>query len=187
MMRKALVKKALTSMDFEESEGARLLARQVAKAEAQQIDAANRLIDAADLEDSIGFDLEARENTLLSFANAFSDGEAARWYLGNYLGVANLTSALNFVGLDRADWANQIETWAILYRDKAPDEVAGMTDAEITDMHVQNTFGVPLSVFSRHVVDFTPGLAVEAVLLDQLTQVEGAMLTVAAEIEGAEA
>lgn len=185
--KKAMMKKAIQEMDPHDMEAAQLMAETIAEVEARQLQALNRVSEAAGLETGHNLDVPARSTLLLDFADALSNGNLKDWYFGEYQGhgLENADSAKNLAGLDRDAWRDQITDWADRYRAESPDAVADKTDAEIAHMHVLTVFNVGLDEFSEGVIEWTVGTAIEEVLLGNLLHIEAMMLEAADQIEDA--
>ena len=76
-----------------------------------------------------------------------------------------------------------MRTWAELYRENEPELVEGMTDAEIAAFHVRNVWGVSLREFVAEVVAWTPGRALEEVLVANLDEAEHSLHAIAWNLE----
>lgn len=70
--------------------------------------------------------------------------------------LENTDRAKEFADVDADEWADQIETWAEKYRDRAGDAVADQTDRELADVYTRETFGLGLDEFEAEVVNSDP-------------------------------
>lgn len=181
--KRGMMKRAVQQVTPSETPVGVALANLIATIEARQMTAVSRLVDAADVDEAaVGYlDADAREQKLLDLA----DDRLEAWWLDEVAAdhLNQPEKAEEYVGMDREAWADQIATWGDSYRQALPDRVDGMTDAQIANLHVRETFGVTLGEFAREVVDWSRGRVVEDVLAGHLRSTESAIHRVAAELE----
>jgi hypothetical protein len=168
-----MMRRAMQQVTPSETPVAQALANVIANIEARQMAAVTRLAEAADVDEAaVGhLDAGAREEQLLDLADALADDRLEDWWLDEVAAdhLDDPEKAANYLGMDRDEWADQIATWGENYRQAAPDHVEGMTDGQIADLHVRETFDVPLREFAKEVVDWSRGEAVEDVLAGHLS------------------
>ncbi|WP_379823409.1 hypothetical protein [Haloplanus ruber] len=186
-MKERMMQEAMGQITPSETPVAQAFAHAIASIEARQMAAITRLAEAADVDEAaVGhLDAGAREEQLLGLADALADDRMEDWWLDEVAAghLDDPDRAADYLGMDREAWVDQIATWGENYRQAAPDHVEGMTDAQIADLHVRETFGIPLREFTREVVDWTRGEAVEGVLAGNLSSTTSSIHRVAAELE----
>jgi hypothetical protein len=182
-----MMRRAIQQVTPSETPVAKALADVIATIEARQMAAVTRLAEAADVDEAaVGhLDADAREEQLLDLADALADDRLEAWWLDEVAAgqLKDTEKAAEYVGMDRSEWADQIATWGVNYRKAVPDRVDGMTDAQIADLHVRETFGVPLREFSSEVIDWSAGQVIEDVLAGHLSSTTSSIHRVAAELE----
>lgn len=184
MFRKAMLRKAVTQIDVRDHPIPNSLTNIVATWEARQRDAADRLLTATGVTDEFGgLDPEDRQDELLGMTEALQEGRLGAWWIEQHDRLDNPEDAEALIGLDPDEWRDQIEAWARSWRRAEPDAVDGKTDAQIADLHVRHKFGVPLGEFSKNVVEFSKGDALETVLTGHLRATTEAMNRAADAIE----
>ena len=182
-----MMRRAMQQVTPSETPVAQALVNVIANIEARQMAAVTRLAEAADVDEAaVGhLDAGAREEQLLDLADALADDRLEGWWLDEVVAdhLDDPDRAADYLGMNREAWADQIASWGENYRQAAPDHVDGMTDAQIADLHVRETFGIPLREFSKEVVDWSRGEAVEDVLAGHLSSTTASIHRVAAELE----
>jgi hypothetical protein len=182
-----MMRRALREVTPSETPVATALANVIATLESRQMQAVTRLAEAAGVEEAaVGhLDTDARQEQLLDLADALADDRLEEWWLDEVAGdhLDRPDRAADYVGMDREEWADQIATWGENYREAVPDRVEGMTDAQIADLHVRETFGVPLREFSKEVVGWSKGRVVEDVFSGHLSSTTASIHRVATELE----
>jgi len=165
------------------------LAEIVAQRERAQLELAQRLTEASDVDASIDAipDAEDRAEQLEAMAEAAAHQDLQSWYFGEFAPdrLDNPEQAAAYAGLHEDEWESQKAAWADNYRAASPDAEA-FSDEALAGSHVETTFGVSLKEFEANVVFWRPGEAIRDVLTTNLATVEAAMEAVADDLEGDE-
>jgi|AntRauTorcE11897_2_1112592.scaffolds.fasta_scaffold01126_10 hypothetical protein len=170
--------KALKQMMQKEIE---TYAATLAAMERDQREAMRTLAEAADADpDALGLDeppaTEERVSQLVDAIVAQQTGNLWGLYVDHVAPeeLENADHAEKFASVGADEWADQIETWAEKYRDRAGDAVADQTDRELADIYTRETFGLGLDEFEAEVVDRDPARLLQSLVAGPIeTHTEG--------------
>lgn len=157
--------------------------------EYQLLQSLQRLVEATDdLDDvlRVGQTPADREAEILGAADALADQRFEAWWWEEYGDqlVDEPEDARERVGLSKAEWRDQLDTWADLYREHAADEVVdGKTDAQVAAMYVDARFGVDLATFASEVVEWHGPRHLQHVLRRNMVEAIRVINEVAASLE----
>lgn len=160
--------KALKQMMQKEIE---TYAATLAAMERDQREAMRTLAESTDADpDALGLDEppadEERVSQLVDAIVAQQTGDLWGLYVDHVApeGLENTDRAKEFADYDADEWADQIETWAEKYRDKAGEGVADRSDRDLADVHTRETFGLGLGEFEAEVVDRDPARLLQSLV-----------------------
>lgn len=178
----------MSQMTPSETTIGRRLANILTSTEFELFRAVDRLVEAADDVDGEPLadgSMRARRDEILEVADAVAEQCFEAWWWEHYGAefVDNPEDARDLCGMDVDEWQQQIQTWAELYRERAPDRVDGMTDAEIAQLHVERQFGIDLEEFAAEVVEWTAHEHVDAICRQNLRAATDRIHHVAAVLE----
>jgi len=175
--------KALKQMMQKELE---TYAATLAAMERDQREAMRALAEAADADpDALGLDeppaTEERVSQLVDAIVAQQTGDLWGLYVDHVAPeeLDNAGQAEKFADIDADEWAEQIETWAAKYRDRAGDAVADQTDRELADIYTRETFGLGLDEFEAEVVDRDPARLLQSLVAGPIETHTDAIRTLA--------
>ena len=143
----------------------------LAAMERDQREAMRTLVEATDADlGALGLDEppadEERVSQLVDAIVAQQTGDLWGLYVDHVAPdeLENANRAKEFADYDAAKWADQIETWAEKYRDKAGEAVADQTDRDLADVHTRETFGLALDEFEAEVVERDPARLLQSLV-----------------------
>jgi hypothetical protein len=186
MDREALAKRMAQQITPSKTGIAQALATIMAERERSLARAAATVADAGDVDAPVPqVDVDARQAMLLELADAMADQRLAEWWAEEVLAdhVDDVEGLVEYLEMDGDGWGDQVREWAEYYQNSHPELVQDMTDAEIAAIHVRNKWGVSLREFVAEVVAWTPGRALEDVLVANLDQTERSLYAVAHDLE----
>ncbi|UWG46583.1 Uncharacterized protein HSRCO_0284 [Halanaeroarchaeum sp. HSR-CO] len=152
--------------------------RILAEHEAALVDLVNRVADAHDQDVALDpVPVEVRQDMLLGFVDAATKMRLAEWWAEVVVGahVDESEPLVEYLRMDGEEWGEQVRSWAEMYRESVPEEVEGMTDAEIADFHVREQFDVDLWTFVAEVIAWDRATAISQVFESNFQAVEDAL------------
>lgn len=175
---------AVQQIDVTEMGATVAAARILAEHEAAIVDRVQRVADTHDQDVELAtVPVETRQQMLLEFVEAATQMRLEEWWVEAIVAehVDEAEALQEYLGMDGEAWGEQVRDWAAMYREQVPEQVEGMTDATIADLHLRQKFDVDLQTFVSEIVAWDYATAISRVFEANFEAAEKALDEMAAE------
>ena len=175
-----------------ESDAAERLIEQHVEIERQQLAAAYRLADAADVDRPEGLpDPDSRQAALQSLFGAVVSGDFSTWYAEELTDAIvetdrSLPSEWVGAGPESELWQGQIDDWADRIREQTGMGDDDATDRELASVAASELYGIDVDVLEAEVVGIDRQEEISRLVVGNIMAARGIVETVADRLEAAD-